>query len=87
MLQGELQNLKHRESDMRSENEKQYNEINVMRNRITELETGLKNSEVKSANLQLAVSNNACSFVSKSSAYFACCRQIESFSNALHFYP
>lgn len=40
---------------MRQENEKQYNEMNLLRNRIKELENELTNSEGKGANLQLAV--------------------------------
>lgn len=40
---------------MRRVNEKLYNETNLMRNKIKELEKELKNSEGKAANLQLAV--------------------------------
>lgn len=58
LLQNEIQNLKERESDMRQESEKQYEEINILRNRIKELENEVKNSEGKAVNLQLAVRDN-----------------------------
>lgn len=62
MLQNELQNLKQRDSEIREENEKQYNEMNLLRSRIKELENELKNCEGKAANLQLAVRILFCLF-------------------------
>lgn len=37
------------------ENQKQYNELNLLRNKVKELEDDFKTSEGKAANLQLAV--------------------------------
>lgn len=55
LLQNEIENLKKREADMGLENEKQYNELNLMRHKVKEFEDELKTSEGKASNLQLAV--------------------------------
>lgn len=56
LIQSQLQNLKERECELMGLNDKQQIDMNLMRNRIKDLESELKNSEEKASNLQLAVS-------------------------------
>lgn len=56
IMQQELLSLKQAEFEVRKERDGMYQEIQLLKEKIFELEDGLKNSEEKAANLQMAVS-------------------------------
>lgn len=62
LLQNEVKNLKERESDVREVNQKQENDINLLRNRVNELENELRTTEAKATNLQVAVCRHSLLF-------------------------
>lgn len=76
-MQNEIENLKKRDADMGLENEKQYNELNLLRYKIKELEDELKTSEGKASNLQLAVRDQLGQILLHLNSFFAFCMLVK----------
>ncbi|KAJ8958819.1 hypothetical protein NQ318_019579 [Aromia moschata] len=55
ILQRELESLKGQESELRKEREKQCCEVQILKNRVSDLENALQDAEGRAANLQTAV--------------------------------